>query len=79
MKYTSDVELDDMGMPFENFKESCKEGELSNLTSSLSPLHPSEFGADPTGAPLATNIAGDYLKMGGGFCIDEEGEVSDES
>lgn len=79
MKYTSDVEVDNMDIPSENCKESCAAVEQGNLTSSLSPLHPIQHDTDQPSSSSAANISGDYLKMGGGFCIDEEDEVPDES
>ncbi|CAM8940136.1 unnamed protein product [Rhodiola kirilowii] len=70
--YTSEVEADDMNMSTENIEESCAGEEQVNLASACCPQDLSQLDTDQTCTPSAINVPGDYLKMGGGFCIDEE-------
>ncbi|CAM8937534.1 unnamed protein product [Rhodiola kirilowii] len=72
VNYTSEVETDDMNMSTENIEESCAGEEHVNLASACCPQDLSQLDTDQICTPLAINDPGDYLKMGGGFCVDEE-------
>ncbi|KAL9686112.1 hypothetical protein QQ045_023567 [Rhodiola kirilowii] len=72
VNYMSEVEADDMNMSTENIEESCVGEEQVNLASAYCPQDLSQLDTDQICTPSAINVPGDYLKMGGGFCIDEE-------
>ncbi|CAM8925114.1 unnamed protein product [Rhodiola kirilowii] len=72
VNYMSEVEADDMNMSTENIEESCAGEEQVNLASAYCPQDLSQLDTDQICTPSAINVPGVYLKMGGGFCIDEE-------
>uniref|UniRef100_A0A7N0UPT8 DNA repair protein UVH3 n=1 Tax=Kalanchoe fedtschenkoi TaxID=63787 RepID=A0A7N0UPT8_KALFE len=68
---SDDVDVDEVDKFAKQIEEECAEKAQVNQQCTPCPRDVGPLDIDQNGTPLTVDVSGDYLRMGGGFCIDE--------